>query len=54
MHILFSADEHAQTSGPEHGDRHSLGPPGTQKPQKHHAGLLELDAQPSAASIRPP
>ena len=31
-----------------------LGPPGPQTPQKQHAGLLELDAQPSAASIRPP
>ena len=27
---------------------------GAQMPQKQHAGLLELDAQPSAASIRPP
>lgn len=25
-----------------------------QTPQEQHAGLLELDAQPSAASIRPP
>jgi hypothetical protein len=32
----------------------ALGPPGAQTPQKQHAGLLELDAQPSAASIRPP
>jgi len=29
-------------------------PPGAQTPQKQHAGLPELDAQPSAASIRPP
>jgi hypothetical protein len=43
-----------KTSVPEHGDRHSLGPPGTQTSQKQHAGLLELDAQPSAASIRLP
>lgn len=43
-----------KTSVPEHGDHHSLGPPGTQTPQKQHAGLLELDAQPSAASSRPP
>jgi hypothetical protein len=49
-----SADEHPQTSVPEHGDRHSLGPPSAQTPQKQHAGLLELDAQPSAASIRLP
>jgi hypothetical protein len=28
--------------------------PEAQTPQKQHAGLLELDAQPSAASIRPP
>jgi hypothetical protein len=28
--------------------------PGAQTPQKQHAGLLELDAQPPAASIRPP
>jgi hypothetical protein len=27
---------------------------GPQTPQKQHAGLLELDAQPSAASSRPP
>jgi hypothetical protein len=54
---LISADEHAQTSGPEHGGRHSLGPPGTQtsQKQKQHAGLtLKLDAQPSAVSIRLP
>ena len=33
-----------------------LGPPRAQRetPQKQHAGLLKLDAQPSAASIRPP
>jgi hypothetical protein len=44
--------------GPEHGGRHSLGPPGTQtsqkQKQKQHAGLLKLDAQPSAVSIRLP
>ena len=45
---------HAQTSGPEHGGRHSLGPPGTQTSQKQHAGLLELDAPPSVASSRLP
>jgi hypothetical protein len=27
---------------------------GARTPQKQHAGSLELDAQPSAASIRPP
>jgi hypothetical protein len=31
-----------------------VGPPRAQTPQKQHAGSLELDAQPSAASIRPP
>jgi len=51
---LNSADERAQTSGPEHGGRHSLGPPRAQTSQKQHAGLLELDAQPSAVSIRLP
>jgi hypothetical protein len=29
-------------------------PAGAQTPQNQHAGLLKLDAQPSAASIRPP
>jgi hypothetical protein len=51
---LTSADEHAQTSVLEHGDRHSLGPPGAQTRQKQHAGLVELDAQPSGASVRLP
>ena len=32
----------------------SLGPPGAQTAQKQHAGLLEVDAQPSAARIRLP
>jgi hypothetical protein len=54
-----SAHSHRQMSmskpvGPEHGDRHSLGPPRAQTPQERHAGLLELDVQPSAASICPP
>ena len=40
--------------GPEHGDRHFPRPAGPQTAQKQHAGLLELDAQPSAASIRLP
>ena len=31
-----------------------LGPPGAQTAQKQHAGSLKLDAQPSAARIRPP
>jgi hypothetical protein len=31
-----------------------LGSPRAQTPQKQHAGLLKLDAQPSAASSRPP
>jgi hypothetical protein len=52
--MLTSAEEHAQTSVSEHGDRHSPRPAGAQTPQKQHAGLLELDAQPSAASIRLP
>jgi hypothetical protein len=52
--VRYSADEHAQTSVPEHGDRHSLGPPGAQTSQKQHAGLLELDAQPSGASVSLP
>jgi hypothetical protein len=34
---LSSADEHAQTSEPGHGDRHSLGPLGTQTPQKQRS-----------------
>jgi len=47
--VLTSADEHAQTSVPEHGDRHSLGPPRTETAQKQRAGLRKLDAQPSTA-----
>jgi len=31
-----------------------LGPPRAQAAQKQHVGLLKLDAQPSAASNRPP
>jgi hypothetical protein len=38
----------------EHGDRHLPRPAGAQTAQKQHAGLLELDAQPSAARIRLP
>ena len=52
--MLISADEHAQTSVSEHGHRHLPRPAGAQTAQKQHAGLLELDAQPSAARIRPP
>jgi hypothetical protein len=39
----YQADEHVQTTGPEHGDRH---PPRPVKgvAEKQHAGLLELDA----------
>jgi len=52
---LFSADEHAQTSeSPNMATATPLGPPRAQTPQKQHAGLLKLDAQPSAASSRPP
>jgi hypothetical protein len=51
---LISADEHAQASGSEHGDRHSPGPPGPQTAQKQYAGSLEVDAQPSAARISLP
>ena len=51
----YSADEHAQTSeSPNMATATPLGPPGAQTPQKQHAGLLKLDAQPSAASSRPP
>ena len=32
----------------------ALGPPGAETAQKQHAGLLKLDAQPSAARIRLP
>ena len=52
--LLISADEHAQTSVSEHGDRHSPRPAGTYTAQKQHAGSLEVDAQPSAARIRLP
>jgi hypothetical protein len=51
---LNSADEHDQTSVSEHGHRHLPRPAGAQTAQKQHAGLLELDAQPSAARIRLP
>jgi hypothetical protein len=47
--------EHAQTSeSPNMATATPLGPPRAQTPQKQHAGLLELDAQPSAAGSRPP
>jgi hypothetical protein len=49
------SDEHGQTSGHAHlATATPLGPPRAQTAQKQHAGLLELDAQPSAASIRLP
>ena len=51
--LLSSADEHVQTTGPEHGDRHSPRP-AKGVAEKQHAGLLELDAQPSVASTRLP
>jgi hypothetical protein len=37
--VLISADEHAQTSGAELGDRHSPRPAGAQTAQKQHAGV---------------
>jgi hypothetical protein len=40
--------------GPNMATAGTLGPPGVQTAQKQHAGLLELDAQPSVASIRLP
>jgi hypothetical protein len=46
-------DEHVQTTGPEHGDRHSPRP-AKGVAEKQHAGLPELDAQPSVAGIRLP
>ena len=53
--ILISADEHAQTSG-HRTWRPPLpsAPQRAQTAQKQHAGLLKLDAQPSAARIRLP
>jgi hypothetical protein len=36
----------------EHGDRHCPRAAGAQTAQKQHAGLLKLEAQPSAARIR--
>ena len=47
------AVEHVQTTGPEHGDRHSPRP-AKGVAEKQHAGLPELDAQPSVASSRLP
>ena len=38
----------------EHGDRHCPRAAGAQAAEKQHAGLLKLDAQPSAAGIRLP
>jgi hypothetical protein len=45
-YIRTSADEHAQTSVSEHGDRLSPRLAGAQTAEKQHAGLLKLDAQP--------
>ena len=52
--LLFSADEHAQTSVSEHGDRHSPRPAGALDGAEAVRGSLEVDAQPSAARIHPP
>ena len=49
-----SADGHAQTSVSEHGYRHCPRAAGGQTAEKQHAGLLKLDAQPSAVGIRLP
>jgi hypothetical protein len=52
---LTSADEHAQTSeSPNMATTTPSARRGAQTPQKQHAGSLELDPRPSAASIRPP
>ena len=51
---LIGSDEHVQTTGPEHDDRHSPRPAKGVAVEKQHAGLPEPDAKPSAASIRPP
>jgi hypothetical protein len=40
--------------GPDMATATPLGPPRAQTAQEQHAGLLELDAQPSVASIRLP
>ena len=40
--------------GPNMATATALGPPGAQTAQEQHAGLLELDAQPSATRIRLP
>src|SRR5271166_7143329 len=40
--------------GPNMATATPLGPPRAQTAQKQHAGVLELDAQPSVASIRLP
>jgi hypothetical protein len=48
------ADEHAQNQRPNMAIATPLGPPGAQTAEKQHAGLLKLDAQPSAARTRLP
>jgi hypothetical protein len=52
--VLNSADEHVQIGGPNTTTATPLGPPRAQTVQEQHAGLLELDAPPSVASIRLP
>jgi hypothetical protein len=48
--ILISADEHAQRSESPDTATATPRPVRGQAPQKQHAGLLELDAQPSAGT----
>lgn len=50
----YSSDEHVQPVGPDMTTATPLGPPRAQTAQEQHAGLLELDAQPSVASTRLP
>jgi hypothetical protein len=54
VHLLTSADEHAQTSVSEHGAVSALGPPGAQTAQKQHAGLLKAARATIRARIRFP
>ena len=53
--ILISADEHAQTSRPEHGDhRHSLGPPGPRRRRSSTPGCPSWTrSHPPPASVFP-
>ena len=50
----YSSDEHVRPVGPDMTTATPLGPPRAQTAQEQHAGLLELDAQPSVASTRLP